>query len=64
MPTRPIPTGIKMCFSDQNCTFASSSWLSMVIRACLVALDWNYNIARKQKKSVSGQLQYREKVRN
>ena len=35
----------------------------MVIRACLVALDWNYNVDRRQKQSSSGQLQYRKKVR-
>jgi hypothetical protein len=35
----------------------------MVIRACLVALDWNYNVDRAQKQSATGQLQYRKKVR-
>ena len=36
--------------------------LSMVIRACLVALDWNYGVNRKHKKGENGELLYREKV--
>ena len=34
----------------------------MVIRACLVALDWNYGVNRKHKKGENGELLYREKV--
>ena len=34
----------------------------MVIRACVAALDWNYNINRQQRKSKTGELQYRKKV--
>ena len=34
----------------------------MVIRACVAALDWNYNINRQQKKSKTGELQYKKKV--
>ena len=36
----------------------------MVIRACLVAIDWNSNINRPQKLSPSGQPCYKEKVCN
>ena len=46
-----------------NSTHDIFSWLSMVIRACLVALDWNYNVDRSQKQSATGQLQYRKNVR-
>ena len=38
------------------------SWLSMVMRACLVALDWNDSIDRRHKALETGELMYREKV--
>ena len=34
----------------------------MVVRACVAALDWNYNVDREQKISLTGELQYRKKV--
>ena len=30
----------------------------MVIRACLVASDWNYSVDRKQKRGLNGELLY------
>ena len=39
------------------------SWLGMLVRACVAALDWNYNVDRQQKVSLTGGLQYRKKVR-
>jgi len=40
----------------------SYSWLGMVLRACLCALDWNFNVDRPRKKDASGKDMYREKV--
>ena len=34
----------------------------MVMRACLVALDWNDSIDRRHKALETGELMYREKV--
>ena len=38
------------------------SWLGMLVRACVAALNWNYNVDRQQKVSLTGGLQYRKKV--
>ena len=35
----------------------------MIVRACLCALDWNFNAARPQKVDETGKPSYREKVR-
>jgi len=37
----------------------SYSWLGMVMRMCLAALDWNSNVNRAQKLSQVGQPVYR-----
>ena len=39
-----------------------SSWLGMVMRMCLAALDWNSNVNSAQKLSQVGQPVYRVKV--
>ena len=50
-----------MFYKSYNLLFPTS-WLSMIIRACLCALDWNYNVKRPHKLDEFGKAMYREKV--
>ena len=50
-----------MFYKRYNLLFPTS-WLSMIIRACLCALDWNYNVKRPHKLDEFGKAMYREKV--
>ena len=38
------------------------SWLGMLMRSILAALDWNFNVRRKYKLSKSGEPLYKSKV--
>lgn len=40
----------------------SYGWISMIVRASVCAIDWNWNVGRIQKVDEAGNLLYREKV--
>ena len=44
------------------CMFACFSWLGMLIRCCVAALDFNFNVNRRTKVSADGHQMYKMKV--
>ena len=64
MQARLSLTGFEMFVKYVLIIHHLSSWLGMIIRAVLCALDWNANVGRPQKLDEFGKPLFREKVRN
>ena len=47
---------------NHNSISLCNSWKGMLVRSCLAALDFNFNVTREEKKDSDGNPMYKQKV--